>query len=361
MVVIVPELLREAEPGLLDQELPGLQQLAATGSVCRIAPLAQTETPESLYLGCRPGAIEIADGPLVVSALGADPPDRSMQFHLSLMSLSDGLAMQPPAPPNSNEERELWTAAKRLDTRSLTLLLGEGLDHGLVWENVGDMLTTTPKAIEGQPIRAHLPEGDAEPLIRRLIDDSVNLLSELEFNQRRLDNDQLPLNLLWPWGQGVRPRLPNLALARGEPALVISDSMRMHGLARLVGYRHADRKPLGKGIHMRFKTIAEEQSKAPLSITLVSTVADLIANGLREEAKWFVRELDRELLTPAMGQEDVRLTILSPSATVGLAVTQSNQNTEVVRAPFDERAIDDARLAQRTVWELVAAGIEPSG
>ena len=103
-----------------------------------------------------------------------------------------------------------------------------------------------------------LPEGDNEPALRRFIDDSINLLSELEFNAERLDKGLLPVNLLWPWGQGIRTDVPNLALMRGAPATVLSDSLRLEGVARLAGYRPLGRSWLGNGMNAKWKDIASK-------------------------------------------------------------------------------------------------------
>src|SRR5436309_2660365 len=92
-LVIVPELL--GEPSILRQKLPTLERIAEVGRLFKLAATPSVETPEALYLGLNPEQGQLRQGPLTVSALGADPPPRSTHFHLSLMSFRDGTATLP--------------------------------------------------------------------------------------------------------------------------------------------------------------------------------------------------------------------------------------------------------------------------
>ncbi|HSI72700.1 MAG TPA: hypothetical protein VK934_05945, partial [Fimbriimonas sp.] len=281
-VLIVPGLVQE--PGgesVLRQKLPTLQALSDLGNTFRLSPLPNVETPEALYLGMPPTEGQLRQGPLTVAALGADPPERSTHFHLSLLSLDEDRVVKPTHMPTPEEGRILFERAKLLNTRTLTVLQGEELDHALVWEGLGDFETHAPGT--ELSYAKHRPEGDAEVLLRRLIDDSVNLLSDLELNQRRIDEGLQPFNILWPWGHGRRVPVRNLALMRAEPAMVESASLRMAGLSRLVGYSHVDRASVGRGLRTRFSQIAARCRQRDLSIVVMDV------EGLTlEEKDWFV-------------------------------------------------------------------------
>ncbi|CAN5681895.1 hypothetical protein BH11ARM2_BH11ARM2_33830 [soil metagenome] len=188
---------------------------------------------EAAYLGMRPDQGQLAPGPLMVSALRADPPERSTHFHLALLSVDDNGQVH-------ETEGELEPGVlDRLRTRSLVPIPGYGKQHGLVWENVGSLRTVAARETVGRSLRESLPEGDPERALRRLIDDSTNLLTESEANRRLRDEGKAPANLLWPWGAGIRLPVPNLALERLTPARVSSRSWRLAGLSRLAGYRPA--------------------------------------------------------------------------------------------------------------------------
>jgi hypothetical protein len=353
IVLIVPELL--GEPTFLRGKLEALERMTELGNLFKLSPLPKVETPEAMYLGMRPDEAQLRQGPLTVSALGADPPDRSTHFHLSLMSFNDGTATQPRVEISPEEGREILAIGKKLNTKLLTIVDGEGLDHGLVWESIGDHRTSRAKELDGQTIKPHLPEGDAEVALRRFIDDSINLLSELEVNQRRMGEELPPLNLLWPWGEGVRTLVPNLALRRGDPAMVISSSMRLQGLVRLAGYRHAPRSEYGRGLNTRLAKIAEKALKEPVTIVLLDAVQEFRFNHQLEEADWFVRELDNVLLKPLFQEalvKPTRITFLAPGAGVGLGATFETKNANSNSIPFDERALEEKVLNINALWEL---------
>ncbi|MEZ0325704.1 MAG: hypothetical protein ACAH95_07340 [Fimbriimonas sp.] len=357
-VVIAPGLV--GEPGgdsVLRQNLPSLQTLSELGMVCKLDAMPPLETPEALYLGMRPSEAQMAQGPLTVSALGADPPERSTHFHLSLLTLEHETVSKPAYVPTKEEERALWEVAKRLDTRSLTLLQGELLDHALVWEGLGDFLSWSP---ESGPLtlKDHLPQGDAEVALRRLIDDSVNLLGELELNQKRLDDGLPPFNILWPWGHGRRVSVPNLALRRGEPAVVESGSLRLQGLTRLAGYSHVDRSLVGTAMKTKFSKVAQRCLTRELTLVLIEGATNLRELGRLEELEWFAKEMDRELLGPLL-DDAIKLksvvSVLAPSDTAALGMSSASRSDR--QLPFDERALEEKGVAILSLSEAVEATV----
>ncbi len=363
MVVAVPDWIGGAgSEDVLRQRMEGLSRLAEIGEVVRLAPDPPTETPEALILGLNPTVVNLRQGPLTVAALGADPPDRSTHFHLSLLEFADGKVVGSELLPSPSDLRQVLEVAKKLNTKALTLVAGEGRDHALVWEGLGDLATISAADATGKALRTVLPEGDAEVILRRYIDDSINLLSELELNQVRAEEGLPQLNLLWPWGQGTRHRVPNLALKRGAPSLVISPSLRMQGLARLAGYRHEPRSALRSGINLNLGLVRERVLSRDSTIVYLPVFGALRAEGMLEEAAWFTRRLDDELFVPiaeSLAEDPLRLTLLAPSGkNVGLALQVDSGVRRDNVTPFDTRPIDDLRVPLQTSWEVVQANLD---
>jgi 2,3-bisphosphoglycerate-independent phosphoglycerate mutase len=359
-LLIVPELLGDPErESPLRQNLPALRVLAELGEIRKLAQMPRQETPEALFLGARPGEIALRPGPLIVSALNADPPERSIHFHLSLLAFQEGQVGEIPTLPTPEEWRVVLEAARRLDTKSLTLVAGEGKDHGLVLEGKGDLGTRPAAEAVGQPLRGNLPEGDHENALRRYIDDSINLLSELEVNQRRVDEGLAPLNLLWPWGHGVRTSVPNLALRRGEPVTVESSSFRLAGLARLTGDSHEDRAVFGRGLQTRLRGLADRILRRDATIAVLDAPAMLRAEGeaREEELHWFVREMDRELLQPLLDStliDPLRIAVIAPGVKAeGLALMAEPPASKSGHYPFDERALEERSIPRIDVDQAV--------
>jgi 2,3-bisphosphoglycerate-independent phosphoglycerate mutase len=362
-IILLPNLLGATpDDSPLLQRLDTLRTMAELGVMKRLTTLPPMETPEAVWLGMKPEEGQMRQGPLTVSALAHDPPDRSTHFHVSLLGVLDGIAVEPPIIIPEEDLRLILEQAKRLNSKSLTFLEGENLDHALVWEDLGDLHTLPAKDLIGQAIKPNLPEGDAEKELRRFIDDSVNLLNELELNKRRVDQGIAPLNLLWPWGDGRRKAVPNLLLKRGSRAHVESNSMRMAGLTRLVGYRHGDRHKFGKGTSTKLDKLAEIALAKDASIIVIDAPQDLRAANLLEELHWFTKELDTRLLKPVFDsvlKQKSRLAIIATGQAGGLALQfETGMATQNVY-PFDERALEEKGLPKMDVWTYIERTLEP--
>ncbi|RYG36094.1 hypothetical protein EON81_10785 [bacterium] len=261
---------------------------------------------EAAYLGYRPDEGQLAPGPLMVSALKADPPERSTHFHLALLSVdSDGVV--------SRTTGELEPGVlEKLRTRTLVPIKGHGQNHALVWEDIGVVRAATPRELFGKSFGECLPEGDNERGLRRLIDDSFNLLAETDTNRRLRDAGKAPANLLWPWGAGLRLPVPDLSLRRLASARASSQSWRLAGLSRLAGYRHGP-------WHV--------SSSEPAELRVIRLPEDP-EEALYDLNKW--QEASRG--------EDWAVVLIEGDKATGLR-TDRNPNRE----PFDERLLENDR------------------
>jgi len=375
LVIVAPHLVAAEGHDQFLRPLPAaMRQMVEQAQVFRLQPMPPQPTPESAFLGLAPGDVRLARGPLTVAALRRDPPSDSVQFHLSLMSVDEaGLAASVPTPLPAEDVRLAMEAAQRLDTSRLTVLLGEQTDHALVWEKGSlDLGTTPPSEVAGQPIHQHLPEGDGETLLRRFIDDSVNLLDGLELNRRR-EGDGLPkLNLLWPWGFGFRTAVPNLALRRGEIVTVHSASLRLEGLCRLVGYQHTPRMGFSRGLFAAGAALRGIRPDKSLHLVLLPGFDEVQAHGRVDEGAWALDMVSRELLDHWSGtaEHPTEVLFLAPGGAVSPEASPSQASEQglgfIYRSwspastgfPFDDRVFDDPRVPVRTVWEATRAIME---
>jgi hypothetical protein len=353
ILLIAPDwLAADQDESVLRQNLTALSQMAELGELKRISPLPQVETPEALVLGFPPDHVRLAQGPLTVAALGADPPPRSTHFHLTPMSFDNGNLAEIEWDLPGEEVDMAMERAKILNTKTLTIVAGENKDHGLVWEGMGDLGTRDPATASQQGYHASLPEGDNEPALRRFVDDSVNILSELEFNARRVNEGLPPINVLWPWGHGVRLDVPNMAIHRGAPAFVVSQSLRLAGLTRLAGYRHSDRISTRLGMNADWEQIANQAMARDATIIWTSIFKDLRSKGQLDEAQWLSKRIDDLLVDPILSHSrdnPIRLSILAPcSSGEGLSLTYQSRMSSGNTTPFDERALEE----KLSSWQL---------
>ena len=375
LTIVVPYLASDPEQESALRTLPpALAQVVERGTVKKLSPMEQSVTPEAAWLGIAPGEAQVPQGPLTVAALRHDPPDGSVHFHLTLCSAdAAGRLEMVTEAPSDEEVRIVFQAAEQLRTGALTPLAGEGTDHALVWEDGSiEMSSEAPTAVVGEPLLAHAPQGDGEKTLRRFIDDAVNLLSALELNHVRTEEGRPPLNCLWPWGQGFRPDLPNLALQRGDVAHVESGSMRMEGLSRLVGYTHGDRAAFGRGLKIDYARMRDGATGGRPTLALLHNVEEMQRHGRLDEIAWSLERLSEAVVEPLLGDQGEHpfmLRLAAPggcaslggspdrASSTGLALEYDSRRPGQGRAPFDERALDDPRLPAVHAWEFVRPGL----
>ncbi len=316
---------------------------AGESEVRALNPLWEGATPELSYLGL-PTEVVVEPGVLTVAALKAEPPARAWNFHLSLLSDEAGIAQRLPFKLTSEEETAIKANLPRLNTKTFTFLPGEQLDHALVVESNLDLGTTPAEQIVGESWASKLPDGDGEQHLRGYIDAGLNMLSELEFNRIRHEEGQPIVNLVWPWGHGRRPDLPNLAFERGEPSKVLTDSLRMDGLARLVRLRPV-RQDLGSGLPFKFEK-ALSHCDGTTTYFVLETPGKFAVDAMWEEVGWWLRELDNRLLSPLREERKERpmdLLLVISGAEKGLAVRYRTYRPAESSVPFSLETAEEAK------------------
>jgi 2,3-bisphosphoglycerate-independent phosphoglycerate mutase len=357
-VVLLPGALEEeGQAPLFENEPAAIARMRRRGELFRV----RTRFPgfEAEWLGLETAPGDLSQGVLTVAALGADPPERSTHFHLSLLS-TDGDSIQVPEyVPEEQELEAIWSQARRLETSLLKLVKGRALDHGLVWEEGSlDLACRTREEAATQGFRPSLPEGDGEQMLRRFIDDSVNLLTPLELNRERLEEGLRPLNLLWPWGPGFRPKLPNLTVERGTSVEVASPSLRLRGLCRMAGYRHVDPWSIGDGTNLRLEAVAEKMESVPVSLAALTPPGAFRSGDRQEEASWLGREIGERLLSRLMDfpeQEPRKILLVATQQNgVGLGLEFSSERAiQEISEPFTAESAAERRLAVRDLGPLI--------
>ncbi|MBV6458471.1 MAG: hypothetical protein HONBIEJF_01599 [Fimbriimonadaceae bacterium] len=352
IVLVMPDLFGGPEDQSVVRQgpegVPGLLGLRELGSVTVLGPMRTTVAHEAAWLGLDEETVKVAPGPLTLSALKVDPPERSVSMHVTLAGAVDGVLQDASYVPEASDLRPLLQEAERLKTSDLFPAFGDQVDHGLIWLNGSlDLGLTEPVEAIGKELRVSLPQGDGEKMLRRFIDDSINLLTDHELNRKRADNGLPPLNVLWPWGPGFTPHLPNLALERGETVWCESGSMRLAGLARLVGYRHGPWQSFVQGLNVPWSRILRDSLERPATVIVVELASELRKLNRMEELAWLVRRMDEDFLGPIAAElkrEPMRLAIVAPSSCpnrLGLGLTSETGQRSDDSTPFDERALEE--------------------
>lgn len=357
--MILPGILaHEDQPSVLRELGIGWKHLVSRSKVVRVRLQGSVE---AAYLGLSLSPDALPSGPLIVATL-ATPPTGSIDFVLSVLSLDEAGTIHPLEGAASHAEiHAIQAAFSRLQTRSLTPVFGQDWLHGLVWENGSrDFYTVEPELAIGQNWQDCLPEGDRDRDIRTFVDDSVNLLSSLELNRIRQEEGKTMINLFWPWGQGVRPDLPNLALRRGLPATVITNNWRLRGLSKLVSYFPTPDEPKYLGVHWAESTLDRICRTGSTQIVVMDQLEAMRQHQRMEEMIYAMEQVMEHVIEPWIERKETfELLLLAPSQS-GLGIAFHYHPAGVVDdLPFDERILDDKKVPALDAYSLAEEFLNP--
>ncbi|MDP1853152.1 MAG: cofactor-independent phosphoglycerate mutase [Candidatus Omnitrophota bacterium] len=97
-----------------------------------------------------------------------------------------------------------------------------------------------PHDIIGEKVSKNLPCGENAEILIKLMQASREILSSHEVNNVRIDLKENPANMIWLWGQGVKPDMPKFSEKFGISGSVISAVDLIKGIGRIAGLEVID-------------------------------------------------------------------------------------------------------------------------
>lgn len=264
--------------GMADEPLAELDgktplQVARTPHIDQIASQskigAALTTPPGMYpgsdvtnmgiLGFDPVKYYKGRGAIEAASLGIPMETTDAIFRTNLVSTDGEIMIDASADHISTEEaRELIAVIdEKLSTNVIKFYPGVSYRHIMVWHGGSDNVhCAAPYKFHGEPIRTHLPEGDGDSKLIKLIEDSYEILDNHPVNRRRRDEGHLPANMIWFWGESRLPNIPAFFSKFGKTGAVVAAVDLIKGLGRMVGLKvidvpgatgYVDTNYLGKG------------------------------------------------------------------------------------------------------------------
>ncbi|GAB4346507.1 MAG: cofactor-independent phosphoglycerate mutase [Candidatus Abyssubacteria bacterium] len=228
---------------------PHMDRLAREGTIGIVRTIPDGAAPGSdianlNLLGYDSDIYYTGRAPLEAVSRGIKLADNEVAFRCNLVTVDDGIMIDYSAGHiTSDEAAELVTHIDRhLGDAHLKFYPGISYRHLMVardsearqWDTRLDC--TPPHDIVGQPIEAHLPRGDDAQYFRKLMADSVDLLSQHPVNRKRSESHKRPANMIWLWGQGRRPSMPTFPELYGLSGAVISAVDLIRGIGVCAGF-----------------------------------------------------------------------------------------------------------------------------
>ncbi|MFA5261322.1 MAG: cofactor-independent phosphoglycerate mutase [Candidatus Omnitrophota bacterium] len=336
-IVIVPDGMADLPLEELSGKTPleaahtqNMDFLARNGNVGMIKTIPDGLKPGSeignlSLLGYDPKKVFSGRAPLEAANLGIELADDEIAFRCNLVTVMDKKMVDYSAGHIKDKEAALIidTLNERMEAESVRFYPGKSYRHIMVIKvrdikESRDIKCTPPHDIMGKEIDRYLPEGPGSKILLKLMEKSRIILADHPVNNVRVDLKENPANLIWLWGQGIKPALPSFKEKYGVDGGIISAVDLVNGIGRLAGLDiikvpgitgYYDTNYLGKAEYalnaLKTKNFVYIHIEAP---------DEAGHNGDAKAKMECIEKIDREIigtiLTHFDAHEDVRILVL---------------------------------------------------
>ncbi len=254
-IMLVPDGMADLPMAELDGQTPmqaartpnfdALAEMSLVGSVLTVPPgmYPGSDVANMDLLGYDPRRYYTGRGPIEALAMGVPMDTGDVAFRCSLVS-SDGTVLWDNSAGHITTEEArplIELVEQKLGTDKRRFFPGVQYRH-IMAEKDGsiDLQTIPPHDFVGQPLAGHWPEGAGAERLRQIMYDSLEILDGHPINVKRREEGKEPGNMIWLWGQGYAPSLPNFLQTYGKVGGVISAVDVVRGLGRATGLKIID-------------------------------------------------------------------------------------------------------------------------
>lgn len=231
---------------------PNMDFLVKEGILGRVKTVPQDFPPASdvanlSILGYDPRKYYTGRGPFEAANLGVNLKEGDVAFRCNLITAEEDVLRDYSAGHISTKEAASLVKFinEKLGDADILFYHGIGYRHLAVIKNgvskgLDKVKCTPPHDIIGKKISKSLPQGEGADILIKLMQASRELLKGHEINNVRLDLKENPANMIWLWGQGVKPKIPLFRDKFGISGSVISAVDLIKGMAKIAGLDAAD-------------------------------------------------------------------------------------------------------------------------
>ena len=235
-VAKTPHLDALASKGCLGQASFVPASLRASGDVAVMSILGFD--PQEFYTGI---------APLEAIAMGVPQSDHAIAFRCNLVTTLDENLIDAYSGNILSKESQVLIKEinEKLSNDRIKFYSGEGFRNLLMVndaelaESLDDLECVPPQTVVGEKFSKNLPKGSTASVIVDLINSSKAILENHEINKVRIDLKENPANMIWPWGQGKKPKIPAFRHRYTREGCVFSDLDFLKGLSKALGLKQA--------------------------------------------------------------------------------------------------------------------------
>lgn len=229
---------------------PNMDRLAKEGIIGLVRTVPKGLHPGSdianlSILGYDPKLFYTGRAPLEAASMGVELQEEEVAYRCNLVTLRYNKertrAVMEDYSSGHVSTDEAAVLIKDIDTAlgtdAIKFYPGVSYRHLMVWKD-GELTIecVPPHDILGKDICDYLPAGPREEVLRKIMMDSVAILSSHPVNKERLAAGKKPANSIWFWGQGKKPSIPKFKEKYSLDGALVSAVDLTKGLGVYAGF-----------------------------------------------------------------------------------------------------------------------------
>ncbi len=223
--------------------IPNIRCAAGAGRVMLVRTVPDGMQPGSdvailSMMGFDPRLYYTGRAPIEAAGMGIEMAPDEVAFRCNLITTGDGLIKDHSSGHITTEEARpmIEELQKRFGGDGMRFVPGTSYRHLLIWSGgPSDIVTTPPHDVLGQPVGSHLPAGNRQGEVLRLMEESKVILEDHPVNIARRKAGKGTATQIWLWGQGSACSLPSYRETHGLTGSVITAVDLVRGIGRLAG------------------------------------------------------------------------------------------------------------------------------
>jgi len=227
-------------------ETPNMDKIAADGVSGLLKTVPDTMTPGSdvanlSLMGYNPEKYYTGRGPIEAASIGAELSNGDVAFRCNLITEDSGILSDFNAGHISTlEASEIIETLNQKFYRYGKFYLGTSYRHLFVSKNnkTANLKSTPPHDVVEEPFVDNLlkPADNNNAIqLNNIMMESRKLLQDHPINEKRISNGDKPANMIWLWGQGIKPSLPKFTDKYGLNGATITGVDLIKGLGIYMG------------------------------------------------------------------------------------------------------------------------------
>lgn len=236
----------EGKTPLQKAETPNMDRIARKGACGLLKTVpegmeAGSDVANLSIMGYDPHEYYTGRGPLEAASMGAELSREEVAFRCNLINTEEGLLSDFNAGHISTAEAsEIIEYLNQSFHQYGKFYLGTSYRHLFVSpkKEAADLQSTPPHDVVGEPLSQHLLKPEDDKLARelnQLMDQSHAKLENHPVNQKRSREGQKTANMIWLWGQGLKPQMPSFKEKYGLKGATITGVDLIKGLGVYLG------------------------------------------------------------------------------------------------------------------------------